>query len=340
MTKGVVQGPLSDSTLPSLFRLASRGASESKATYFLTVGGELVCISLAAIAKVFGQALAPAFVSFFHIRVEEVTFNGTQISSKDLTNTLAGFVLPAVFLGLAALLYLLRLIRRFDEFWRARRALAEAARELAWRFSMRAMPADLQAGAPLDEAASDAAFTATFDILRAQGDKLRLGPPDGPEISPAMSGLRNGPPAEQRRAYLNDRLGAAQEWYAKRAKQYRFRMGLFVVARFAAYIIGGGLIFFNALGSYGLGAMTTIAGALGTWLAAKHYDDLAQSYAIMAGNLNVLHDTAPEVAAAGAPGSAAPGSPTLPNTWAPFVDKIEMLLKGERQDWLRETKVK
>jgi hypothetical protein len=326
--------PLDDSELPSLFRIADRGASRSKWLHFFFVGGELVCICLAAIAKIFGQQFAPSIVGFFHIRVVEIPFQGDHISGKDLTNTIAGFALPTLLMALAGIMYLTRLVNRYDKYWRARRALAEAVRELAWRFSMRAMVADLRAAEPLIPDESNKAFGVEFGNLKNQGNSLQLGPPKGQEITDKIKALRGKGGSEQRDDYLRGRVQEAMQWYSKRASHYRIWMNIFQGARILAYLFGGFLIYFNTFGSYGLAAMTTIAGALGTWLVAKHYDDLAQSYAVVAGDLNYRHDTAPTVPPDSPSGGGGPG-----NSWIVFVDKIETILKGERQDWLRESKI-
>ncbi|HEY7340388.1 MAG TPA: SLATT domain-containing protein [Ktedonobacterales bacterium] len=326
--------PLEESELPSLFRIADRGASRSKWLYFFLVGGELICICLAAIAKIFGQQFAPGIVGIFHIRVVEIPFQGDHISGKDLTNKIAEYAFPTLFLALAGIMYLTRLIKRYDKYWRARRALAEAVRELAWRFSMRAMVADMRTAVPLTPDESKQAFAVEFEILKTQGDKLQLGPPEGQEITKKIAALRGKGGSEQRGDYLRGRVQEAKQWYAERAGHYRIWMIIFQGARILAYVFGGVLIFFNTFGSYGLAAMTTIAGALGTWLVAKHYDDLSQSYAVVAGDLNYLHDSAPEVPPDSPSGGGDPG-----NSWVVFVDKIETILKGERQDWLRESKI-
>ena len=251
-----------------------------------------------------------------------------------MTDTLAGFAAPTFFLVLGGLLYLVRLVKRYDEFCRARRAIAEAMRELTWRYSMRAMAADLRASVPLDSDASKAAFEAEFTVRAKEAAQWKLGTPMGQEITDVMRTLREEKGGvEQRDVYLRERVLEAKKWYSDRATRYLIAMWFFQGARIAAYILGGILIFFNIFGSNGLSVMTTIAGALGTWLVAKHYDDLRQSYEAVAAKLNLLHDTASSVSPGSPSGGGVPG-----NAWVQRVDRIETLLKGERQDWLRESK--
>lgn len=358
-------GGLGDNELPSLFGLADHAATWSKRWHFFLVGGELVCISLAAVAKVFEPQIAPVLARLLPIRVTlTVPLRGNQVSGSDLTNLVATYALPTLLLAIAAAMYVWRLVKRFDSMWRARRALAEAARELAWRYSMRAMPEDLRASGPLSDEDSKSAFGKEFQTLKQQGNGLQLGAPKGLEITDAMTALRNSETSRQRDSYLQGRMVPAQDWYTRRTDRYHFWTWFFQVARILAYVAGGVLIFLSVFGSNGFGAMTTIAGAFGTWLVAKHFDDLSQSYSGIANDLNILRQTAPS---AGAPGSAAwvveavaseslgaggetvvavatiesisaaGGTPT--KVWPQFVDKIETILKGERQDWLRTTRV-
>jgi len=56
--------------------------------HFFLVGGELVCICIAAIIKVFGQALAPVIVSAAHIRIEEIPFQGGHANPRSGSKTL------------------------------------------------------------------------------------------------------------------------------------------------------------------------------------------------------------------------------------------------------------
>ncbi|HEX5548706.1 MAG TPA: SLATT domain-containing protein [Ktedonobacterales bacterium] len=296
---------------------------------------ELIAISLAALAEVFGQQLASWIISVFDLQVGSLDFAGRHFTSREVTTSLASYVIPAFIMVIAILMFTFRLLFRQNHFWRAQRALAEATKGLAWRYSMRAMNADLHAGVPLDMNQSHQAFQKDLDKLLRQAESLRLPPPKPgePMLPQTMDTLRFSPLADQREAYKTARLENQRDWYAKKANTYRNWSIYLQTARFVVYGLGIALIFFTGFGSNGLGAMTTIAGAVATWLAGKHYDDLAQSYGSMARELDGMTNVIPDV-------SAPPqGSPTdIQDTWSMFVDKVETLLNGEHQDWLRNTK--
>src|SRR5690348_7297229 len=148
-----------------------------------------------------------------------------------------------------------------------------------------------------------------------------------------MDALRFSPLANQISAYKLERLVNQRDWYAKKANTYRNWSICLPTARFVVYGLGIALIFYTGFGSNGLGAMTTIAGAIATWLVGKHYDDLAQSYGSMARELDGMTNLVPDAPA------ASQGNPNgLQDSWSIFVDKVETLLNGEHQDWLRNTK--
>jgi hypothetical protein len=80
----------------------------------------------------------------------------------------------------------------------------------------------------------------------------------------------------------------------------------------------------------GFGVATTIAGALGSWMGARHYEELGQTYAAMTRRLTVLKDRAEQLNLGSFP------SQTLPTAvvWAQFVDEVETLLEAEHREWL------
>lgn len=341
MAKAVVStdgspGPLSQKKdLPELFRTADSAAIRSQWWHFVFVRVELIAISLAALAEVFGQQLASWIIDVSHLQVGSIDIAGRHFTSHEVTTSLASYVIPAFIMVIAILMFTFRLLFRQNHFWRAQRALAEATKGLAWRYSMRAMKADLHANAPLDMSQSHQAFQEELNNLLKQAENLRLPPPKPgePTRPEAMDKLRFSPLVDQRDAYNTGRLVNQRDWYARKANTYHSWSIYLQTARFVVYGLGIALIFFSGFGSNGLGAMTTIAGAVATWLVGKHYDDLAQSYGSMARELDGMTNVIPDVS------SPPQGSPTdTQDTLPKFVDRVETLLNGEHQDWLRNTK--
>lgn len=322
---------LTDSDMPELFTNADKGAQQSQKWYFRFVQVELIAISLAALAQVLGRQLAPTITSALNLGVGEIHFLGNDFTARALTNAAASYILPAIVMAVAVVMLVLRVWLRYDRRWRARRAVAEATKELAWRFSMRALPADLSAATPLTEVQAVEAFSKELRQYIEQSQSLHLNAPspNATEISDKMLKLRTAPLSTQSASYLAGRLIDQKDWYARKATTYQKLTTRFQVARFVAYGLGVALIFYHGFGINGLGIMTTIAGAFATWLAGKHYDDLAQNYAGMARQLGLLEASADVILQTGVAGAAGP------HDWAHLVDKVETLMDGEHQSWQR-----
>ena len=322
---------LTDADMPDLFTRANAGAKRSQAWYFTFVRIELIAISLVALVQVVGPHLMPTITSLFHVGVGETHILGSYYTTQALIDTVAVYVLLAVFVLLEVVMVVLRIWFRYDRRWRARRAIAEAAKELAWRFSMRAMQADLEAATPLTEVQAVEVFSKQLGLFIGLSPSLHLEAPDPnvKEITQPMLDLRAAMIPAQSTAYLKDRLQNQRKWYAGKATTYRQWTTILQVARFIAYGLGVVLIFYHGFGANALGIMTTIAGAFATWLAGKHYDDLSQSYSGMAQQLDLLEANASAILQSG--NASVPG----PNDWPHLVDKVESLMDGEHRDWLR-----
>lgn len=323
---------LTDADLPEIFRTADSGAKSSQRWHFFFVRFELIFISLAAVAEVFGRPIAPVIVSLFNLHVGEVTLLGRHYTSEEVTTLLASNITAGVFMVLAIGMFVLRFSLRRDHRWRGRRALAEATKGLAWRYGMRAMHADLQASGLLNEEQSHEAFLKELGQIEQEGYDLHLASPkpNDVQLTYKMEKLRAASLVAQKDTYMEGRLKDQQEWYANKAGKYETWTNILQWARGITYVVGVFLIIFNPFGSTGLSAMTTIAGAFATWLAGRHYDDLSQSYGAMARKLIGLKNLAPNLSAAN------PGGVEDPQTaLSTFVNDVETLMDGEHRDWLR-----
>jgi hypothetical protein len=331
VTQATTRLTLTDEDMPDLFTRADNGAKQSKKWYFRFVRIELIAISLAALAQVVGRQLAPTITSTVHLGVGEVHFLGIDYTARTLTNAVASYFLPTVVMLVAVIMLALRVWLRYDRRWRARRAIAEATKELAWRFSMRALQADIEASTPLTDVQAVEAFSQELRQYITQSLPLHLKAPslNAPEITQPMRSLRAASIATQSEAYLNDRLKNQQKWYSGKSDTYQLWTTRLQVARFVAYGLGGALIFYHGFGINGLGIMTTIAGAFATWLAGNHYDDLSQSYSGMATQLSLFDAAANTILQSGSAGVAGP------NDWPHLVNKVEALMDGEHEDWRR-----
>jgi hypothetical protein len=318
---------------PDLFYAADTGAIRSQNLHFAFARAELICVSLAAAAELFGRLFARNVANILSINFGAIHIAWLNFSGREVSDWFAGNILAAFFMALAILSFVVRSRLHFAEFWHKRRSLAEATKGLAWRYGMRAMSADLQAEAPLDDATSRKVFLAELDTQKKQAASLRLPVPDtdARDISDNMALLRAAAIAVQRKAYIPDRLEDQRGWYTRKAEQFSGRTKGLQVARGIVYFGGLGLILVNGIGPSGFAVMTTIAGGIATWLVGKRYDELSQSYTGMVRKLMGFTDAVPTASSPNQSGSADARS-----DWATFVDQVESLLDGEHQDWLRE----
>jgi hypothetical protein len=313
---------LRDTDLPELWHKSDQHALRTQRQTLLLLRVELIFVVLATLTYFLSRPLVPALASMLGLSLGGVQLFGTTVDAQTVTNAVAGSIVPGVLIAISIVAAGLRFLLKPDAKWRNQRALAEACAGLAWRYSMHALPSDLPA-ATADGARDDAAFYADLDRLVAEAESLALTPPSdhSVQITARMRELRDQRDLEaQRAAYLTDRIGRQQRYYADRATVYYKRRNRLRWAMVGAYVVGGLLLPFN-----GLGVMTTAAGALGTWLAARHYEDFYQSYSSMARKLEERIDAARQLALSGGDAQQA---------WGQFVDHCETLLEGEHTQWL------
>lgn len=326
---------LTETDMPALYTAANTGAIRSQKTFFRLVMAELIAISVAALAQVAGRQWGLALANALNFSVGDIQVLGFDFTKTELTNIVATYILPAIVMLFAMGFLGWRAVKRDDKLWRGRRAIAEATKAMAWRYSMQALPAEIEAGSPFSAQRADDAFQHELDQLIEQSASLNL-PAPGPKevmITQKMRDLRQADQDAQRDAYLEGRLRDQQSWYAKRSGRFEKMTNRFQWARFGAYVLGFILILLPGLGTNALGIMTTIAGAFATWQAGKHYEDLSQSYGTMSRRLGAMAGSATNVPPSG--GASASASAV---TWPQFVDKVETVMEGEHQDWLRLTK--
>jgi len=311
-------------TLPDLFATADDGAIRSQRWHFAFVWVELVFVSLAAVAELIGRQFAPAIADLLHIHGGPISVAVFTISATELRNWIGGNIVATVFMIIAILAFVARFWFRRAEFWRKQRALAEAIKSLAWRYVMHGI--------------SREAYLEEYSKQRQQSTDLRLPPPqdNATLITDAMTKIHDATPEEQYTVYLKDRLRNQRIWYSNKATLFRKRTKWLHWDRGIAYGVGLLVvpivgIFIAGIGSGGFAVVTTIAGGFATWLVSRHYDDLSQSYTIMAHKLLEFETRAASIL----PESQARGA-SQQASWAAFINEVETFLDGEHQVWLRE----
>lgn len=326
-----------DADFPELFHEADEGAKRNQRWHFFFVRSELIFVSLAAVTQVLGRQYAPQIIQLLQLDIGPIDIAGHHFSSSDTTNLVASHALSAVFMLLTIAAFASRFWFHNKKRWHGQRALAEATKGLAWRYSMRAMHDDLSAPTPLNDDDSRRIFLSELHKQQEQGVNLHLGPAQSgkAEITANMEALRKATQPIQQHAYVTERLLNQQVWYAGKSATFESRTKGLQWARGIAYVVGFVLLFITGFGANGFAVATTIAGVFATWLVGKHYDDLSQSYAVMSRKLTQLNDSLATPSPANQGGDAKSAT-----DWAAFVDEVETLLDGEHQEWLRDLRRK
>jgi len=180
-------------------------------------------------------------------------------------------------------------IQKYDSKWFASRAIAESVKTQTWRFMMRVSP--YQEG---DDASAVARFAADVrQLLNEQQDaKLVAGsqPVEGGEVTAIMLDWRNRPIGERREFYLKGRIQDQKNWYSKKAVSSSRLHSRWLVATFASQggsgVISLLTILFPGFALNPVGIVTTLASSGISWMNAKSYRELSQSYGLIAHDLS------------------------------------------------------
>jgi hypothetical protein len=312
--------------LPETFRIADKLAEGSQRLYFGILRVELIFLVLASAAGVVVQPFGPALKSIlaqFGLRAGAIHVFGWTVPQDQVNLALATSLIPAVLMLVVAASVLGRYAWHPDVHWRQQRAVAEGIAGLAWRYAMRAQPGELPDPPPGSLQGVDG-FVQSFQQLLDEADGANLPSPVGPtarRITPRMEQIRAMTDPEQMRTiYIEGRILDQYGFYAKRSWRFARRRTWLRAGIVVAYVLAA-----LALPFHGLSIFTTASAALGTWLGARQYEDLAQSYATLQRKLTALSQD----------GRALPlGAADGPARLARFVDEVETLFEGEHRQWL------
>jgi hypothetical protein len=316
--------PLNEQNLPALYQATDTAAKRHQRWFIFSIVAEATFALLGALALVLDQN--PYFVETAG-SIASVQMFGTAVVPLSFA--------AAVALLATALTLLVRYIFKPGEKWREARYLGERCATLAWRYAARATLADLDRG---QDASIDANrwYLKQINDLFTQARQLNLPEVDRlDELTPAMSALRNAPLEQRYRIYLQGRALDQRDWYDKRARMFRGRRNMLRFLTIAAYVVGAGLVLAHATPlrdqvPFGLLAtnywplVAATAGAITGYVAARHYDDLEQSYRYVRDCLSAEIDVMK---------GFTPTPATGERDVAEWVDHIETLLDAEHQQW-------
>ncbi|MFC9439441.1 DUF4231 domain-containing protein [Nocardia sp. NPDC057030] len=174
--------------------------------------------------------------------------------------------------------------QRPEQDWYSGRALAESAKTLAWRYAVGADPFFLSLGA---EAARAELRARLAGIVEKVGSRIAIGA-DVPDVTDAMTTLRNASFTERKTAYIEGRTKDQHRWYARKAEDAKRKtlmwQAFLVVAEVVGLVLAGARAFdIWEMDISGIVAACIAAGA--AWVGLKQYSALTTAYATAANEL-------------------------------------------------------
>ncbi|HEX6797713.1 MAG TPA: DUF4231 domain-containing protein [Ktedonobacterales bacterium] len=232
----------------------------------------------------------------------------------------AGVIAAAAFFT-AIIVRTYRLITQPDKVWYNGRAVAESGKTLGWRYAVGGEPFGINALTPpqADKRLAERLTEMLTDIRHLPLDPASEG---AEQISPAMRALRARPLEDRKATYAEGRIAAQQAWYARKAKENKRLARLWNAILLAIEIVGGVAAILKAIGVLPLdllGLFGTVAAAGTSWLQAKQYTALAQTYSITSYELAAIR--------------ARIADQTTEDDWARFVDEAEEAISREHMLW-------
>ncbi len=186
-----------------------------------------------------------------------------------------------------------------EKAWYAGRAVAEAAKSMAWRYMMGADPYAIS----MSPVEADGKFISDLkDMAKDQAQPaLAFGGEfsDRPQITPRMREVRTLPLEQRRQIYAAGRIADQRKWYGRKARQSQVVANrYFVLIQVSQALALGGtvLLFSAAISKWNLGGVfSALASALIAWLQVRQHEELSQTYSVAALDLGFIEEQAVSV---------------------------------------------
>ena len=260
---------ISEENYPSLYRFANAASLKTQDTYLL-------------LHKVYlGSLVLGSTTSAF-----------TAIGSPTVNTCLYTGLAVVLVVGLL-ILWAMR-ARQDEKIWFDGRAVAESVKTATWRFMMRAQPFH-------EDSSAETLFLADLKEIREARPQLgkhlaAVMNADGSAITDFMKEKRTSSFEDRRSFYANARILDQKTWYAKKARwnvatgtKWFWTIALLQVAIVTLAIVQAAS---GGLGINPTPIVTTCAAAMAAWSQMKRHDELAQSYALAAQELEEIETIA------------------------------------------------
>lgn len=281
---------------PSLYQSADQAAIKIRRKYFYFRLWHLVLLILGSVVAVLGTIIPETFLAWFQIGI-------------------------AVILVVGVLINIIPRVRKYDETWFECRAIAESTKTATWRFMMKASPFE-------DDGTAEEMFTSKVsEIRKGRSSVLRTivqyQNPDTELITKSMKEMRQKGIEDRKSKYLSSRLLDQKNWYWEKSHSnstVESRLFYTIMAlQFFAIIFA---IIQCVLSTWPVNVvpvLMTLAAALIAWNQMKRHSELAQSYALIAQELEELETGFPRL--------------TQESDFCKFVNDVEYAISREHTMW-------
>jgi NAD-dependent DNA ligase len=207
-------------------------------------------------------------------------------------------ILPPLIIAVSlAILFVFTVImesKKFEKNWYTSRAVAEIIKRESWLYMMKAKPYNQQR-----EQQAKAKFKKFLkQIVESQALPWRelIHNIEVTQITETMDKKRNASFDEQKEFYIASRINDQRSWYTKKAKMNHLRESRMTTLMWILLALSVALAFVNIISNdlpiNAVGIATTASAAVLSWIGAKNYGELSQSYSIVAHELSFLEDDA------------------------------------------------
>ena len=190
-------------------------------------------------------------------------------------------------------------LRRVDRIWFSSRAIAETVKKESWLFMMQAKPYDPS------QTESNSVKIFLENLRKILSYQSHVSPEltkyfrNSPQITEKMRGIRKKTIAERLNYYRKNRIHDERLWYTKKADFNRKQESrLFIVSwvlQFLAIFLAFTIIYYSKSVVNPVGSLTTAAAAIISWMSARSYRELSQSYGLIAQELSFFEEQTNQV---------------------------------------------
>jgi hypothetical protein len=303
---------------PALFAASDRAALAAQVAYLRFLRAQLVLLVVASIAAITASGIRAPHISQWLSSAFALT---PALISRGL------FIASALSVASGLIVMLILRVQRYEKIWFDCRAVAESVKSATWRYMMQAPPYHDDGGS----ANVDMEFLRDLAEIR----KARAGvntylvglEPGAAAISPRMREIRALELEERKKIYLSDRLLDQQTWYENKAQASRSAgtrwfwsiIAVQVFALAAAIAVADDHLADRPYSMNLVPFFMSLAGACLAWTQANRHEELTQSYASAAHDLEALKAFDPYVSDA--------------QRFREFVSQVEDAISREHSLW-------